>query len=631
MKNSDYWKKRFEQLEDAANKKGLATNAELEVQYMKSQRQIEGQINSWYQRFADNNNISMSEARKWLTTKELDEFKWDVKDYIKYGEENELNQIWMKQLENASARYHISRLEALKLQTQQTVEVLYGNQTGALDALVKNIYTDGYYHTAYEIQKGFKIGWDIASVDKNKLEKLISRPWAADGKNFSERIWSSKTSLINEVQNQLTQTCILGKAPDDAIKNIAKKFNVSKNQSGRLVMTESAYFSSACQKDAFNDLDVEKYEIVATLDSHTSAICQDLDGHVFDMKDYEPGVTAAPFHVFCRTTSVPYFEDDFYGGERAARGEDGKTYYVPDNMKYKDWEQSFVEGGSKDGLKPTTGSATIKPKKEVIQDLMKLKNSGITEDEYGEYLSIINNHDNSSVRQLYSKYGDDIKGVKKTPNSGHYKPSTSTIEFNYPKYNDMNKYGTLSHEYGHFFDAEVPFDGVHFKELEAVRNATGLDVVFKNVASSSDEFLEAMRKDKAHIESIFTPDIEADLLAHNTSRGVQDAIDGMFPKSRIKWGHGERYYNRKYADIEFMDKVAKTSRKKQLQQVYKDLGFDVSNQSKVKVICRQYEAASEAWSNIMSAEVCGGETLEYVKKYLPNSYQSMMGILKGVK
>ena len=61
------------------------------------------------------------------------------------------------------------------------------------------------------------------------------------------------------------------------------------------------------------------------------------------MKDYEPGVTAAPFHVFCRTTSVPYFEDDFYGGERAARGEDGKTYYVPDNMKYKDWEHPLLK------------------------------------------------------------------------------------------------------------------------------------------------------------------------------------------------------------------------------------------------------------------------------------------------
>jgi len=343
MKNSDYWKKRFEQLEDAANKKGLATTADLEVQYLKTQRQLEGQINSWYQRFAINNQVTMAEARKMLNAKELAELKWDVKEYIKYGHENELNQIWMKQLENASARYHISRLEALKIQTQQTIEVLYGNQTDAIDALVKNIYTDGYYHTVYEIQKGFNIGWDIASVDKNKLEKLISRPWAADGKNFSERIWSSKTSLINEVQAQLTQTCILGKAPDDAIKAIAKKFNTSKNQAGRLVMTESAYFSSACQKDAFNDLDVEKYEIVATLDSLTSAICQDLDGHVFDMKDYEPGVTAPPFHVWCRTTTVPWFDDEFNVGERAARGEDGKTYYVPDKMKYKDWKKTFVK------------------------------------------------------------------------------------------------------------------------------------------------------------------------------------------------------------------------------------------------------------------------------------------------
>lgn len=359
MKNSDYWKKRFEQLEDAANKKGLATTADLEVQYLKTQRQLESQINSWYQRFAVNNQVTMAEARKMLNAKELAELKWDVKEYIKYGHENELNQVWMKQLENASAKYHISRLEALKLQTQQTIEVLYGNQTDALDALVKNIYTDGYYHTVYEIQKGFNIGWDIATVDKNKLEKLISRPWAADGKNFSERIWSSKTSLINEVQVQLTQTCILGKAPDDAIKAISKKFNTSKNQAGRLVMTESAYFSSACQKDAFNDLDVEKYEIVATLDSLTSATCQDLDGHVFDMKDYEPGVTAPPFHVWCRTTTVPWFDDEFNVGERAARGEDGKTYYVPDKMKYKDWKNSFVDGGSKDGLKPTNPSDII--------------------------------------------------------------------------------------------------------------------------------------------------------------------------------------------------------------------------------------------------------------------------------
>ena len=61
---------------------------------------------------------------------------------------------------------------------------------------------------------------------------------------------------------------MLGKDPQKAIDAIAKKMNTFKNNAGRLVMTEEAYFSSAAQKECFNDLDVEKYEIVATLDSH---------------------------------------------------------------------------------------------------------------------------------------------------------------------------------------------------------------------------------------------------------------------------------------------------------------------------------------------------------------------------
>ena len=37
------------------------------------------------------------------------------------------------------------------------------------------------------------------------------------------------------------------------------QMNTSKHNAGRLVMTEEAYFSSAAQKDCFNDLDVEEY------------------------------------------------------------------------------------------------------------------------------------------------------------------------------------------------------------------------------------------------------------------------------------------------------------------------------------------------------------------------------------
>ena len=343
-----YWKKRFEALEAASNKYGIETYRKIEPAFDSAFRQIESEITLWYERLAKNNGVTMQEARQWLNANELKEFQWDVQEYIKYGRENAINQQWIKELENASAKYHISRLEALKVRTQQAVEVAFGNELDEVDAMVKKIFTNDYYHSIYEMQKGFNIGWEIGQIDERKLEKFISKPWATDGKHFSERIWNSRIQLVSELHNQLTRTCILGKPPDDAIKAISKKFNTSKNQAGRLVMTEQAYFHSVAQQEAFKELDVEEFEVVATLDNLTSEICQEMDGKHFPMKDYEPGVTAPPFHPWCRSVTVPYFDDDFDVGERAARNEDGETYYVPADMTYKEWQRSFVEGDESD-------------------------------------------------------------------------------------------------------------------------------------------------------------------------------------------------------------------------------------------------------------------------------------------
>lgn len=370
-KNSDYWKGRFEQLEEASHKKAEAVYASIENSYIQAQKEIESKINNWYVRFANNNQITINEAKRLLNSQELKELKWDIQEYIKYGKENRLNDIWMKELENASAKYHISRLESLKIQTQQSMEVLFGNQLDEIDRMATNIYSDEYYHSCYELQKGFNIGWKIASIDENKLQKIISKPWAIDGKNFSERIWGNKTKMVNELHNQLTIMCVQGKSPDNAIKYMSKKFNTSKSQAGNLVMTESAYFSSLAQKDCFNDLDVEKYENVATLDSHTSAICQDMDGTVFDMNNFEPGVTAPPFHNYCRTTTVPHFDDDYdFVGERAARDDKGNTYYVPDNLKYKDWYNKYVVDAKE--LKNEIKNAKIKTYPEKVQELQNI-------------------------------------------------------------------------------------------------------------------------------------------------------------------------------------------------------------------------------------------------------------------
>jgi SPP1 gp7 family putative phage head morphogenesis protein len=353
MKNRDYWRRRAEILEAMKNQNAGNYTA-VGQQFNLAQKTLDEQIEQWYARFAKNNQITITEARQWLAGKDLAEFKWDVTEYIKYGKENAINQQWAKQLENASARFHVSKLEALKLKTQATVEQLYGQTAKQTTSLFGKIYTDNYYHTAFELQKGVGVGWDVASLNPHQIESVLSNPWTTDKQTFSDRIWKQKNDLLSEVHTQLTQNMILGKAPDDAIKAISKKFNTSKSNAGRLVMTESAYFATEAQRKAFETLDVEEYEIVATLDSLTSAICQSMDGEHFPMSQFEPGVTAPPFHPWCRSAVCPYFADDDEG-ERIARGADGKTYYVPSDMKYKEWKEKFVDGGDESDIIRASG------------------------------------------------------------------------------------------------------------------------------------------------------------------------------------------------------------------------------------------------------------------------------------
>lgn len=371
MTNAEYWKQRFTQLEAAQNRKGATAYLEMEKQYKAAQNELEAQIARWYQRFADSNGISLAQAKQWLKGQDLAEFKWDVKEYIKYGKENAINGAWMQELENASSKFHISRLEALQIQTQNSLETMFTQQMGTMKKALSDVYASGYYHTAYTVQQGFGLGWDIAGLDQAQIEKVLSKPWAVDGYNFSTRIWNSKTKLIGEVHNELSKNLLTGADPQKAIDSLAKKMGASKSNAGRLVMTEQAYFSSAAQKDCFNDLDVEEYEIVATLDSHTSDICRSLDGKVFKMSDYKPGVTAPPFHVYCRSTTAPHFKENFDAGERAARGADGRTYYVPDDVTYSEWKKAFVDGDKrgfaevqKNHFSRVEKRGTIKPKEQ---------------------------------------------------------------------------------------------------------------------------------------------------------------------------------------------------------------------------------------------------------------------------
>lgn len=366
-RSDEYWQKRFEILQEALLNKGDKYYAELIKQYEKASRNVQDKIILWYMRLADNNEVTLARAKQMLSNQELKEFKWTVEEYIRYGKENAINQQWIKELENASARAHISKLESILIEIQQQVETLAKMQEIKIPEILQETYTEGYYKTAYEIQKGFSTGWDIQKLDTSTIEKVMTKPWTVDNKTFSDRIWSNKEQLIDTLHRELTQSIIRGDAPDKLIKTIADKFETSRKVAGRLVMTESAAMSSVSRQDCLKSLGVEEYKVVATLDLKTSSVCRSMDGKVFKMSDYKIGVTANPFHPNCRSTTAPYFEDS--KGQRAAENPvTGKEVYVDKNMTYPEWYDKYVKENPE---------AVLKEK--------KLKNAGTDKKQYDYY------------------------------------------------------------------------------------------------------------------------------------------------------------------------------------------------------------------------------------------------------
>ena len=166
--------------------------------------------------------------------------------------------------------------------------------------------------------------------------------------------------LVDSLQKELVQGLLRGDSPQKITDAIQKKFKVSRYQAARLVNTETSYFNALAAKETYKELGVKNVEILETLDSITCAFCASMDRKVVPMSEFQPGVTVPPFHPHCRGTTVPAI-DEKYMGERAARDQNGKVYYVPGNMSYSEWKKTFVDKGddSKGGLTKVIANAIM--------------------------------------------------------------------------------------------------------------------------------------------------------------------------------------------------------------------------------------------------------------------------------
>lgn len=293
-------------------------------------KQIEAEIEEVYYRYKERYGLTDEEMLKYmnkkLTSRQIEEYvanhEWALADIT-------------------SAKNKITQLSLLKGYIQHQTNFIAQESTSHLEGLLKSVIVDTFEKNHFNICKN--IGFEIAfqKMPKEKIDKLLNHQWLDS--NFYKRIQHNCGTLQQSVEKVLTDGVFRGKPVKYMAEQLTKCSNYSIVASERLVRTETSHFHNKVEGEQYEELGIEQYIFLATLDGRTCTrqhkngkSCAELDGKVFNVKDRVEGVNYPPIHPNCRCNSIIYLDEETKRNlKRRAKTKDGK----PVVFQYKTYEE----------------------------------------------------------------------------------------------------------------------------------------------------------------------------------------------------------------------------------------------------------------------------------------------------
>ena len=345
-----YWEKRSTDLMLRLEQGTEKTIDNLVKVYNQATKNINKEINEIFRNYASESGLSREVLTKMLNKRETDTYYRNLLNTIeKIKNENVRKKLLAKY--NAPAySYRINRFQAL----QNNIDVEIAKIADIEQTITKERYVDtikeGYYHNIYDIQKGLGYGFNFSKIDTKTINLMLNEKWAENG-NFSSRIWKNTDRLSNYLKINFTADTMSGKSISAMSKELSDTLNIGLYKSTRLIRTEVNHFANESEMLSYEELGIEKYRFVATLDNVTCKHCATLDNKVFNVKDRQAGKNYPPLHPNDRCTTVAVFDDEVTEGlQRRARDGYGNTVFIPQNMNYNEWYDEYVTNSNNSGI-----------------------------------------------------------------------------------------------------------------------------------------------------------------------------------------------------------------------------------------------------------------------------------------
>lgn len=297
----NYWRERAERHAEAVA--GRETNYEKEIDkiYLSMFDSIQRQINDFYQKYASDEGITMSEARKRVS-------KLDIAKYSAWAEKYVKNKDFSPEANERMKLYNlamkINRLEMLKSQ----IGVEMADSFNDLQDYFDTTLTDEAMNE-YRYQAGL-LGTTVQSEQVKNGAKAIAH---SDFYNatWSERLWTHQDALKGELERLLEQAIIGGRGADELARELEKKFGASRYNARRLMITEIARVQTEVAKDSMERNGNKYYYFLAT-GPHPCEVCKSMDGNIYNVADMMPGENADPMHPLCHCCTAPAWNEKVY-------------------------------------------------------------------------------------------------------------------------------------------------------------------------------------------------------------------------------------------------------------------------------------------------------------------------------
>lgn len=292
----------------------LAFEERLQKEYNRQIADIETQINDFISKTAIEGNMSLDEAKKYLSPMDYDLFKLRIKNvqrrYRNIGGDN-----FAETINRLYKRENLTRLEAMKAEIELQMGAISIDQS----TMTEEFLRDYYVSTSEDEMKliNERLGLSESPFNTPALETLapiVQYPYT--GEMFSERIWNNNQLLAKSLVDTLTLGMVQGKSIDKMSKMLKDKIYDSSGKKPstfnvrRVVRTESAFIQERAKHDTNVKYGLDKYIIICACDERSCKLCNKKHDTPYPESMRTMGDNSPPFHPQCRCTTAPYIPDD---------------------------------------------------------------------------------------------------------------------------------------------------------------------------------------------------------------------------------------------------------------------------------------------------------------------------------